>query len=96
MKKGLFIVLEGLDGSGKGTQMARLEQWLREQGRQVLVTAEPTASALGGLIRDSLAGLTPRSAEELSALFSADRIAHCANPKTGIKADRISHGSEYL
>ncbi len=82
-KTGKLIVFEGLDGSGKSTQLALLAQTLRAAGRRVHVTAEPTASALGGLIRDSLSGNYPRGPEELAALFLADRIAHNADPIRG-------------
>ena len=82
-KTGRLIVFEGLDGSGKSTQLALLARRLRAAGRRVHVTAEPTNSALGGLIRDSLSGNHPRGPEELAALFLADRIAHNADPIRG-------------
>ena len=80
-----FIVMEGLDGSGKSTQLMLLAAGLRSLGRRVAVTAEPTDSALGGLIRDALSGCTPRTDSELAALFLADRIAHNVNPVWGIE-----------
>lgn len=82
---GKFIVFEGLDGSGKSTQIRCLEQRLREMGRRVDVTAEPTVSALGGLVRDALSGFTPRSGGEIAALFMADRVQHNVNPVWGIQ-----------
>lgn len=83
--KGKLIVLEGLDGSGKGTQIARLSEALRQQGQKVHTTAEPTNSVTGGLLRDALGGLVQRDAYELSALFLLDRIFHNVNDKTGIR-----------
>ncbi len=80
-----FIVIEGLDGSGKGTQIARLAAALAERGHRVHTTCEPTQYATGGLIRDALAGLTKRTPAELAGLFLSDRIAHCENPQDGIK-----------
>lgn len=50
--RGKFIVVEGLDGSGKGTQMALLCDYLKSRGRSVYPTAEPTESVTGGMIRD--------------------------------------------
>ena len=44
---GLFITLEGGDGSGKTTQAALLEEWLGEQGRSVVRTREPGGTDLG-------------------------------------------------
>lgn len=82
---GRFIVLEGLDGSGKSTQIARLAQSLRARGRRVHCTAEPTDSATGGLIRDTLRGNCRRSGAELGALFLTDRIAHNVNPVWGFQ-----------
>ncbi|MDD6158145.1 MAG: dTMP kinase [Oscillospiraceae bacterium] len=82
---GKFIVFEGLDGSGKSTQIRCLEQRLRDMGRRVDVTAEPTVSALGGLVRDALSGFTPRSGGEIAALFMADRVQHNVNPVWGIQ-----------
>ena len=84
-RRGKFIVLEGLDGAGKTTQIELLRKRLLSDGRSVYATAEPTASATGGLIRDALSGLHPRTASELAALFLCDRIQHNINPKNGIK-----------
>lgn len=84
-KRGKFIVLEGLDGSGKGTQISLLSKALSEMGITVHETAEPTQSATGGLIRDALAGLQKRTPYELAALFLTDRIFHNTSA-TGIKS----------
>lgn len=81
-----FIVIEGLDGSGKGTQIERLAAALSARGIEYHLTSEPTQYATGGLVRDALGGLTKRTPAELAGLFLADRIAHCENPKDGIKA----------
>lgn len=83
-KKGRFIVLEGLDGSGKGTQIDLLVQALK-RNHTVYQTAEPTVSTVGGLIRDILGGFRKSTAQELSALFLADRIFHNINLQNGIQ-----------
>ena len=80
-----FIVIEGLDGSGKGTQISRLAEHLTSRGIKLHLTGEPTQYATGGLVRDALGGLTKRTPHELAALFLADRIAHCQNSADGIK-----------
>lgn len=49
--RGLFLTFEGMDGSGKTTQMRRLAQRLRAGGRAVLETAEPGGTAIGRSIR---------------------------------------------
>lgn len=82
----MFIVFEGLDGSGKGTQISMLAKRLESEGAKLAITAEPTQFATGGLVRDALGGLTRRTQSELAGLFLADRIAHCANPMSGIGA----------
>ena len=70
--RGKFIVFEGLDGSGKGTQISLLSKFLNEKGISIYETAEPTQSATG----DTLAGYQKRTAYELAALFLTDRIFH--------------------
>ncbi|MCH5183709.1 MAG: dTMP kinase [Oscillospiraceae bacterium] len=81
----LFIVFEGLDGSGKSTQISMLRDKLKLMGRKVYVTAEPTNSATGGLIRDTLSNNYKREPSELAGLFLTDRISHNVNPIWGIK-----------
>ncbi len=83
-ERGRFIVIEGLDGSGKTTQMHRLADWLRSLGRNAVETAEPTTAGTGGLVRDALSGFTPRTGAEIAALFVSDRIAHNVDPIRGI------------
>ncbi len=82
--RGKFIVFEGLDGSGKSTQIAKLVSKLRAIGKHVHETAEPTNSGTGGLIRDTLSNNYQRDPYELASLFLADRISHNVNPMYGI------------
>ncbi len=49
--RGTLITFEGVEGSGKSTQMARLGRWLREQGYRVEETAEPDGTTLGLALR---------------------------------------------
>jgi dTMP kinase len=53
-RPGLFVTFEGMDGSGKTTQLARLAARLRETGREVLETAEPGGTRIGQQIRGIL------------------------------------------
>ena len=85
MKKGRFIVFEGIDGAGKSTQIELLAAHLQGQGRRVYRTAEPTESVTGGLLRDALGGVSKRTPCEMAALFVLDRIFHNVNPVNGIE-----------
>ena len=85
VKRGKFIVFEGIDGAGKTTQINLLANYLREQGRAVYCTAEPTESVSGGLLRDALSGASRRTICEMAAMFVFDRINHNVNPVNGIQ-----------
>ena len=54
MNQGLFITFEGIEGSGKSTQLARLRTWLQAQGREVVSVREPGATPIGNRIRGLL------------------------------------------
>jgi dTMP kinase len=51
---GLFLVLDGPDGGGKTTQAARIAQWLRERGYEVVTCRDPGGTALGERLRPIL------------------------------------------
>lgn len=75
--KGSFITFEGIDGSGKTTQLKRLAKSLRQAGRDVVETREPGGTPLG--IRLRTAFLESDSEVEPLAellLFAADRAQH--------------------
>ena len=75
---GLFISFEGIDGSGKSTQVKRLEAQLRAQGRDVVVTREPGGSPGAEEIRALVLQGDPDrwSAETEILLFTAARRDH--------------------
>jgi dTMP kinase len=72
---GLFIVIEGIDGTGKSTQAARLADWFRDQGREVVLSREPTAGPWGKKLRESAATGRLSPADELE-YFLNDRRQH--------------------
>jgi dTMP kinase len=75
-KKGIFIVVEGLDGSGKTTQAELLSKKL-SKSYNVLLTAEPSRGKIGTFIRESCLYENKRLPTEAEALlFASDRIEH--------------------
>ncbi len=74
---GKFLVIEGLDGSGKTSQVQQLVLFLQQQGKQVVLTKEPTEiSEAGKKARKVLRGELSVSPLELQKLFVADRENH--------------------
>jgi len=76
--RGKFITFEGLDGSGKSTQIAKLARGLRTRGMAVTITREPGGTSTGEKIRDVLlhsatSGLSPQA--EMALMF-ASRAQH--------------------
>lgn len=80
MERGRFIVFEGIDGAGKTTHISLLADYLRQSGRRVAVTAEPTDGETGKMLRRALSGAIPSTPCELAALFVLDRIRHNTAP----------------
>ena len=72
MKKASFIVLEGIDGSGKSTQAALLSERLAKEGLECISLAEPSNGSYGIRIREMLNG-TPLPVQEQLELFMLDR-----------------------
>ncbi|HOJ09189.1 MAG TPA: dTMP kinase [Clostridiales bacterium] len=61
MERGLFISVEGIDGSGKTTQIGLMKSYLEEKGYEVIVTREPGGTSIGEKIRSIL--LDPQNSE---------------------------------
>ncbi len=93
-EKGLFIVFEGIDGSGKTTQLQKTVQFLENYGRKVVVTREPGGTALGQKIRSLLLDVDNRGIDDLCELmlYAADRSHHV----TEIIEPAISRGDVVL
>lgn len=75
---GLFLALEGGEGSGKSTQAALLVDWLEGLGQRVLLTREPGGTAVGAILRrivlDNETGeLSPRTE---ALIYAADKAEH--------------------
>ena len=81
-----FIVIEGLDGSGKTTQINHLRDYLQARGEACHLTAEPTDLPTGKFIRRVLRGDQTVDPRTLAALFAADRVEHLFHAREGILA----------
>jgi dTMP kinase len=79
IRKGCFVCIEGLDGSGKSTQARLLAERLQKT-RRVLLTVEPSRGRIGTFIRQSyLYGENRLSSVVEALLFAADRVDHVQN-----------------
>ena len=74
-RHGFLLVLEGIDGSGKSTLARSLAQWLRESGREVITSREPTDGPHGTALRQS-AKTGRLSIQDEFDLFLKDRAEH--------------------
>lgn len=75
MNRGLFIVIEGIDGTGKSTQAKRLGAWFTSRGREVVLSREPTDGPWGAKLRESASTGRLLPADELQ-YFLNDRRQH--------------------
>lgn len=107
MSKGFFITFEGLDGSGKTTQLRRLADALAADGREVVVTRNPGGTALGdrirGVLLDSkmeteLGGIAPEAEMALMFADRAQSLAQVVGPAVErgavVLCDRFTDSSE--
>jgi dTMP kinase len=103
MSRGFFITFEGLDGSGKSTQLRKLAQWLTAQDKKVTVTRQPGGTRIGDRIRALLLdsrteNIAPRT--ELGMMFSdrAQGISEIIQPALDrgevILCDRYTDSTE--
>lgn len=84
-KRGKFIVIEGIDGSGKSSQIELLKGIYEDMGRsnEFYFTAEPTKSEVGKKIREILSSNEEINNSVIATLFFIDRIKHITD-KGGI------------
>jgi dTMP kinase len=101
--RGFFITFEGLDGSGKSTQLRKLTEWLEAEGHLVTVTRQPGDTRIGERIRTLILdsrteNLAPRA--ELGLMFSdrAQGIAEVIEPALAqgriVLCDRFTDSTE--
>jgi len=94
MERGRFIVLEGIDGSGKSSHATLLAERLAKEGYPVTRTFEPTDGAIGTLLRRYLKGEIEASERTIAALFLADRLDHIQ--KKGGLIDMLASGQNVV
>lgn len=91
-KSGLFLAFEGVEGSGKTTQVALFAAWLRERGLDVVVAREPGSTPLGERVRQTVLGevglhVPPRSELFLMLAARAAFVEQVVLP--GVAAGRV-------
>lgn len=91
MKKGIFIAFEGIDGSGKSTQIQLLMKKIEEKSIRCYQTCEPSSGPIGSLTRQILTGRIKTDNRVIAAMFAADRLDHLLNPIDGI-VSKIEEG----
>ena len=85
-----FIVIEGIDGSGKSTQAELLKSYLIDRGEKAVISPEPSSGIIGNLIRQALKKRVFFTAdknlfdEQMAYLFAADRHDHLYNDIDGV------------
>jgi len=103
MPRGLFITLEGLDGSGKSTQLKRLAAWMQKRGSDPVITRQPGGTPTGDRIRELLldsrsSGLAPLAEMALMFADRAQAIAEVIEPAlaagTMVLCDRFTDSTE--
>ncbi len=103
MPRGLFITLEGLDGSGKTTQIKRLAEWLQSRGIDPVLTRQPGGTATGDRVRAILldsrsTGLAPMAEMALMFADRAQAIAEVIQPALDagkiVVCDRFTDSTE--
>jgi len=105
MPRGLFITLEGLDGSGKTTQMRRLAAWLKKRlpDEEPVITRQPGGTATGDRIRalvldSQQTGLAPMTEMALMFADRAQAIAEVIEPALAqgqvVICDRFTDSTE--
>jgi dTMP kinase len=103
MRRGVFITLEGLDGSGKTTQIKRLAAWLARRGQEPVVLRQPGGTSTGDRIRELLLdsrsrGIAPTAEMALMFADRAQAIAEVIEPALAagrtVVCDRFTDSTE--
>lgn len=85
-----LVAFEGIDGSGKSTQIKKLAEYIGQKGDPVYTTCEPTDNYIGKIIRDIFSHRREATQETIAGLFVADRLQHLLDPREGMLKQRES------
>jgi dTMP kinase len=98
MARGLFLSLDGIDGTGKSTQCRLLADWVRAQGHTVVECTDPGGTAIGGIIRSLLLDHRHEMALRCEAfLFMASRAQLTAEViRPSLEAGRVVVADRFL
>ena len=92
MERGIFISIEGPDGSGKSTQIENIKKFFADKNQEIVFTREPGGSAIGDRIREILLDNNCREMDYMSEamLYAASRAQHVAQViKPALEAGKI-------
>lgn len=92
MKKGLFISIEGPDGSGKSTQISLLRKYFEERGTDVVLTREPGGTPISEKIREIILDKNNKEMDAMTEalLYASSRAQHVAEViKPALEAGKI-------
>lgn len=97
--KGIFVVFEGVEGAGKGTQMERVKGFVESKGREVLLTREPGGTPLGEGLREILlshdtGSLEPKTEALLFGAARAQLVATVIRP--ALEAGKVVLCDRYI
>lgn len=92
MKKGIFISIEGPDGSGKSTQIENIRQFFKDKNLETIFTREPGGTSIGERIREIILDNNCREMDYMTEamLYAAARAQHVAQViKPALEAGKI-------
>lgn len=98
-RRGVFIVFEGVEGAGKGTQVRLAREFLESEGFEVQVTREPGGTEVGERVREVVldSGSAPIEPRTEALLFAAARAQHVASViRPALEAGRVVLCDRYI
>ena len=98
-RKGLFISFEGVEGAGKSTQLKLLYDWLKERGKDVVVTREPGGAPIAERIRHILLDTANKDMDPKTEalLYAAGRAQHVSETlRPSLERDAVVLCDRYI